>query len=82
MERENAYLKKQLDFFTQACSSKRSSFSNGVGVGVGGVGSRRNDGFRDRLMSRLEGKVDKNDTESTGLFNSKFSSGRKMDQAE
>ena len=30
-------------------------------------------------MSRIDGKLDKNDTESTGLFNSKMSSGRKVD---
>lgn len=59
MERENAYLKKQLDFFTQACSSKRASLNSIAGV----PGKKREDGgFRDKVMSRLEGKVDKNDT--------------------
>ena len=58
-ERENEYLKKQLDFFTQACSSKRASLNSIVGV----PGKKKEDGgFRDKVMSRLEGKVDKNDT--------------------
>lgn len=59
LERENAYLKKQLDFFTQACSSKRASLNSIVSIQTK---KKEDGGFRDRLISRLEGKVDKNDT--------------------
>lgn len=33
-------------------------------------------------MSRIDGKTDNNETESTALFNSKMSSGRKSDCIE
>lgn len=81
LERENAYLKKQLDFFTQACSSKRNSIS-----ALTSMASKKKEdsswGLRGRIMSRIDGKGDNNETESTALFNSKMSSGRKSDPVE
>jgi len=78
LERENQYLTKQLNYFTQACSSRRNSITGGPTVAKTNV--------KEKLLNRIDSKLVekekdlKNDTQSTGFFNSKFSnSGRKMD---
>lgn len=80
LERENQYLTKQLNYFTQACSSRRNSITSGPIPTKGSI--------KEKLMSRIDSKVEKekdykNDTQSTTLYSSKLSqSGRKMDHVE